>query len=830
MEFSSEGPAGIFVYGPWVLACDPGNNRIWIGSTVSDTLVEVGATGEMVGPIAVVANATHIWVLSRTATAGGKKVSYYTWSTTTGAATYVGEWGTSGVATGEIQDAKDLALCKGGWHTPDNPILIVLQETVAPSTPALLQYWITSSGAGTHLSAYDTTSTEDLIYLSGDGLYVATTGAVYANDYTSGFPVTLTSVYTDATSSIKGIDHITISAVEWIAITQTQQRMVMRAPAGSSTITYRIPYSDSPERGGDNEWGTFGACRVGATLTNGRFFTADTTYNRVYQMEIDLPGDGADGYLSVAQSLSEPDVPPRAPSITPSAGAGYTGTIEVCYSYKQWNQDDWYESRPSPVTKYVATAAISSVAVAVWTSATCTPTVDSVLVYVRDSITGGEFVLVDEVSITTTSARMSITLTYQANEGFTSSGAPMKSDYVLRPPTGVQFCVPYSDRMIYVKDDTLYVSHSYFRDNSHGADMVPTADSFDETPDEIGGYVRVGTDSGKIIGAAVLNTELLVLKNRGVWRLSGEASLPGFGLYNLSNVIGCGARRSVVSAENMVMWYFGDTIYAYDGNDVQEVGKPVQGVLKDMLAADKAASFAVYDPVRRWYTLYVPQSAPSDLSSVSNIYNKAIGLRYQFDLGCWTLVKQFVDNDVLPDSTEGVPGACACYAVAATTPGVYASDWWYNGTTFASSPVYRMDTGNRWPLFTGGNVYWGFTTPGMTGEPGRCMDIQRVQLWTRVGGVLVGSPTPDHYTRTYALATYANGNAGTATSTSGDITVTSRLAERTRHIMWYPALTPNALMMQTVVRSYNASTDTAEPPDDAIYQFAADVIVRERPR
>jgi hypothetical protein len=241
--------------------------------------------------------------------------------------------------------------------------------------------------------------------------------------------------------------------------------------------------------------------------------------------------------------------------------------------------------------------------------------------------------------------------------------------YLSRPPAGCDGVASYRNRALYWKGDLLYIS------NDGDATRMPLL-PYDDTDATYGGWVRIGEDGGAITGVGIQDGYALVFKANATYLLSGEPGLPQFGLRQISGSVGCLSHESIAACENILVWCGTSGVWAFDGQQVQEIGKNINPTIKGYGTVRMGSSFSIYIPTTRWYRLHIRGTADVFPNGDENIHHAFV---FDFAQGQWFPV------------FTGQPSGCALYAAYATTPGVYASN--AAGGITGLGIIYLLDSG-----------------------------------------------------------------------------------------------------------------------------------------
>jgi hypothetical protein len=366
--------------------------------------------------------------------------------------------------------------------------------------------------------------------------------------------------------------------------------------------------------------------------------------------------------------IADEATPVRLPEVTQNAGAGTItdGEWTFGYTFARQREGTYYEGPMSPtLTVTVSDGPITSFSV-VCTLEEGVASGDYLYLYLQAPSSsvflrvGSHYVDANDTDVTF------------AVSDFPAAEAEVFAEYVHRPPIGATILLEWQGRMVYVgtnpDEEDSTVADTVFISNPADAEHCPQATD-DLTPPSYGTYFSVGNDRTPVTALGKIGSYLLVLKENSAWLVDGT----GWQTYAPMQVAadhGCLSHESVQSCENGVVWAGRDGIFVFDGQRVQEFGRPVKGVYSTLTDAQIAASFAVYDPDQRLYVLFLPDTELGEIPS-------ATALVYDFAAGAWMV-------------WSGLPGGCALLAPFVDTPGVYASDLY---GTDGVGQVYRLFSG-----------------------------------------------------------------------------------------------------------------------------------------
>ncbi len=321
-----------------------------------------------------------------------------------------------------------------------------------------------------------------------------------------------------------------------------------------------------------------------------------------------------------------------------------------------------------------------------------------------------------------TNKYVDITVTDNNGTLYPSTITPLPS-YMSRPPAGCDGVVSYLGRAIYWKGRRIYIS------NDNDPTRMPLL-PYDDTDSTYGGWVDIG-NAGNVTGIGIQDGYALVFKANETHLLSGEPGVPQFGLRQISGSVGCVSHESIAACESMLLWCGPVGVWAFDGQKVDEIGKNINPKLRADYNAYLPYTFAVYDPVKRWYRLTVGVLTVEDFASA-----------YVFDFSQAIWYPRFTNQ----------PNTCALYAQYAITPGIYAS----NMSVVGSDPgaIYLLDSGGQDQLRS------------TVGQP----DAYRAITWSRVSREEI--PDPLFLTQVHEVTVWGH---GTTEDTADTVALTMTL-------------------------------------------------------
>ncbi|HEX2951128.1 MAG TPA: hypothetical protein VHV83_16410, partial [Armatimonadota bacterium] len=254
----------------------------------------------------------------------------------------------------------------------------------------------------------------------------------------------------------------------------------------------------------------------------------------------------------------------------------------------------------------------------------------------------------DTIDFATATANEDGSYSFKAWNG-TVSDITVLSQYTERPPADCRLLFPHKGRMLYIGPnldtkayDTLFISN--WDDAAH----VPQALTVD-TPPLFGGWIVIGEDGGEITGLGAWGSYCLIFKRLGIWQLSGETA-SDFAITPVSVSHGCVAHETVQQIEDGVtVWLDHNHVWAMTTQGIQNIGLPIERLLKAYSVEQQAQAFAVFDKGRGWYHLTLPDGVTFVL--------------YRTDSGEWAWSRW-----------TGQPAACGVYATQWCAPGTYAGD------------------------------------------------------------------------------------------------------------------------------------------------------------
>ena len=742
-----------------VYVCDEGNGRILTYKTDGEYIAEF--TGDEyynghhhytaengVKPVDIAITPTLIYVLCReqrptfgtVCPAGDWHIMVYTRST----GAFLAAYGAHGTGAGELTAPVAIAEFTYGARS----YLAVLDRTVA-SPLGVINIYYASSGVYIGQMAYPPDQ-DPLIAMK---VFVVTGGS----------PTEIIEVIAATKSRVSSYSlaispSLAFGAQNVIYICQTDENVGGICRSGNGTfevvltptsllhfnmaygavafsgIRYDVPYSTDPSRGGEEVYGSWGSgvylmADTGSLTGEVYFLIADRKYSRL-AMARTTKIASADTMENVPAILNDEPTSDRPPLLA-EEGRSHSGAIgatkgdyQVCYTYRVWKRDGFYEGPASPIGKLTIagdTDTISADHIYVPNDYPFLFGVDSVRLYLRGPEEGATFFLVNETPIWTTGFQTKVMLVRDPEQGFPLFGADILDEYNFRPPVGCSHLARFRDRMVYLKGDLAYISSSEWRDHGAGIDRVPGNLSFNDTPDDIGGHVRVGKDGAPLTGLAVMGMDLYLFKERGVWRMTGESALSDFGLFPVDDTAGCVSQESITVIGGNLFWLgLGGMVYHWDGSTLTRIGQPIYQTIMALGSACTEA-VATFDPTNLWYDLRIPATAHTDLGS-DTTRRTGTCFRYQMREQEWvTLV--------------GQPTACAVYSNLLPTPGTYAGDWYGATKTTTTSHPFILYWCDAWYQnqddSTAVPQTWKFTTKHFRDPSGNTLDLTRVSLGGR---------------------------------------------------------------------------------------------------
>jgi hypothetical protein len=411
-------------------------------------------------------------------------------------------------------------------------------------------------------------------------------------------------------------------------------------------------------------------------------------------------------------ALTTPTKPISPPEVTPYVnGGGLTSTLtEGLYYFKYavatWENDRLVESPCSDSARYTVPAITlndafyinirHALAGNMWT--------DKYRLYILSPETGGEWLLLAEVPFpanTATNVNVRVRAINYTETGLTAPGASIYYGHEGRPPQGVRTLAHYRNRMCYAKGNRLYLSAL------NDPRSVTESTEFDPNDVAVGGYIDVGGDE-PITCLLATDTDLLVFKTNGLWRLTGDVGMEAFGLTRISDRIGTPNPWSACLTEAGPWWYDKRMAWTLINDVVTPVGTRARGKWVNVPIASEARLCAAYNPDRR-YVEFV--WADGSLASNGRL------LRFWFDTGAWT------EQWLRPSGRRRYIGAPATWA------GMYALDGY--GPLKNPVGVFKEDYGG-WRIPEYGVAAQAITatlvTPQVTSDSARMMNLQRFHL------------------------------------------------------------------------------------------------------
>lgn len=150
-------------------------------------------------------------------------------------------------------------------------------------------------------------------------------------------------------------------------------------------------------------------------------------------------------------------------------------------------------------------------------------------------------------------------------------------------------------------------------------DGVPTPHVF---PPELFFYVGGSDPFGEVTGLAVLGGDLIIFKRRATYKFT-----PGSGrlidtssLVQMDQNIGCVAPGSIATVGNSVVFLSEYGVYAFNGNNFQYIGGPIEQDLNNVNFNRKQTSRGIYHKAKAQYWLSV-SSESSGFNDVVFVYD-----------------------------------------------------------------------------------------------------------------------------------------------------------------------------------------------------------------
>lgn len=411
-------------------------------------------------------------------------------------------------------------------------------------------------------------------------------------------------------------------------------------------------------------------------------------------------------------------------------------TYEITYTYA-WDVGDPTEYEGAPYRssddlhpyKEVVVTGDNTVGFTIACTLDATVDAEAIYIYAR----GGTLATFRRVAtIGSLSADPAAQVFNAAWYGAVEPTAGFLEEYVQSPPTGTSLLATYKGRMLYAKDDTLWFAQVGNADRVSPTSLVVASGSE-------GAYATAGVEGREIVALGVLGSYLVALKRKGAYFLEGEDA-NSFQLIPMTASVGCVRHETVQQVEDLLIVADAQQIWGWNGQGLVEVGKPIAATWQAFTDAQRAAAFAVYDPLTRRYLLTVPNTSTGAAPSSTTLV-------YDLVAGSWT-------------QWTAQPGGCAISTTKTATVGVYAGDPYGTG---AAGKVYRLMTGTTDATSSGSNpIAWLWQSRAITAsDPLMYLDVMRV---------LARCTAADESLSSVTLSLRANGNPSNNLS-SGALTV-----------------------------------------------------------
>jgi hypothetical protein len=232
--------------------------------------------------------------------------------------------------------------------------------------------------------------------------------------------------------------------------------------------------------------------------------------------------------------------------------------------------------------------------------------------------------------------------------------------YVLAPPQGCGFIQLFRERMIYAKEDKIYIS------NKGEPRKVPQKALY-ELFDFYGATEVVGNEGGDVNAIGAVQRTAFLLKQQGVWMFTGDNARE-WDLQQISHENGTVSPDSLAVYRGALMIWLdtsGDVYSATADGQIaplgaDETGKCMVGdFIRGLTSSQRATARGVADQHAKRYSLYFDSG--SALTSTAVVYD--------FIAKSWT----FFDQQ---------PFGGVCEVVDAVNPGIYASDLLVAGSVY----------------------------------------------------------------------------------------------------------------------------------------------------
>lgn len=174
--------------------------------------------------------------------------------------------------------------------------------------------------------------------------------------------------------------------------------------------------------------------------------------------------------------------------------------------------------------------------------------------------------------------------------------------YVKAPPKGCSHVLPYRDRIIWIKDDKLYLSNT-----GEGGKVVQKA--MEQAYDFYGGTAVVGDDGYPITAGAFYNGAAYLFKENGIWRFSGDTMREGFLLEPVTREFGTTQPDTVALMGQAAMVWVDtglDTLFMSPSGEIDVLGKDDAGrsPVREFASSAVDAYATVDQSALRYYVMF----------------------------------------------------------------------------------------------------------------------------------------------------------------------------------------------------------------------------------
>lgn len=295
-------------------------------------------------------------------------------------------------------------------------------------------------------------------------------------------------------------------------------------------------------------------------------------------------------------------IPCTVSSSTSGTDVLLSGDYYCCYKWSHGGNDSmWSEPiRYSLSTGTTAKSLIITVPSTAWTQADT----DVLSFIVKSPYRLDEWVLCDQRVILGGVIDLPQHLDFISTTVTSSTGSLEPA--LETPPLGCSNLIEWQSRMVYVGAypydttgaDTLYISDLSNPESCRVKAVIDPAD-------DMGTFVRVGSDGLPITAMARIGSYLFVAKNKGCWLLDGYSPAT-FSLRQVSSSIGCVNQNTLAYTPNGIIFVSDQSVISFDGSTFGILSEPVKSIL-DASATHLNAAHAVYDPILRKYHLVFEQ-------------------------------------------------------------------------------------------------------------------------------------------------------------------------------------------------------------------------------